>query len=91
VYLARLGEADNVVQDADVLYDALTNAGISVLYDDRDVRAGEKFADAELLGIPFRVVVSDKNAAERTYEVKARTAAETTQLSGDALLDKLSA
>jgi prolyl-tRNA synthetase len=91
VYLARLGDKSEAVQSADAIYNTLTNAGISVLYDDRDVRAGEKFADAELLGIPFRVVVSDKNAAERTYEVKARTAAETTQLSGDALLDKLSA
>lgn len=48
---------------ADALYDDLTKAGVDVLYDDRDIRAGEKFADADLIGIPCRVIVG-KNALE---------------------------
>jgi prolyl-tRNA synthetase len=73
VYLATVGVADAVVKAADELYEALTNAGIEVLYDDRDVRPGEKFADADLMGIPYRVVVSEKTLASGQYEVKQRT------------------
>lgn len=73
VYLAAIGTSDPVVAAADELYEHLTNAGIEVLYDDRDVRPGEKFADADLMGIPYRVVVSEKTLASGQYEVKART------------------
>ena len=74
VYLARLGDNKDVVKQADELYENLTAAGVQVLYDDRDLRPGEKFADADLLGIPYRVVVSDKTVAAGNYELKARTA-----------------
>lgn len=74
VYLARLGTEDEVVRSADNLYEVLTGQGVDVLYDDRDVRPGEKFADADLLGIPFRLVVSAKTLADGRYELKARTA-----------------
>jgi prolyl-tRNA synthetase len=73
VYLARLGDSAETVRAADELYNQLTSKSIAVLYDDRDVRAGEKFADADLMGIPYRVVVSDKTVAAQTYEVKKRT------------------
>jgi prolyl-tRNA synthetase len=43
------------------------------LFDDRDLRAGEKFAEADLIGIPMRIVVSDKTVAEGKYEVKKRS------------------
>ena len=72
VYLARLGSEPKVVKAADELYSSLTAKNIGVLYDDRDVRPGEKFADADLLGIPKRVVVSDKTVAQDQYEVKDR-------------------
>ena len=42
------------------LYDKMTSDGLSVLYDDRDISAGEKFADADLIGLPIRLVVSEK-------------------------------
>ncbi|MCW1908271.1 MAG: proline--tRNA ligase [Candidatus Saccharibacteria bacterium] len=71
--LVRLGEAAEVVKAADELYQELTAAGIEVLYDDRDARAGEKFADADLLGIPYRVVVSEKTMAAGKWEFKKRT------------------
>jgi len=72
VYLARLGEAEAVIKAADELYDQLQAAGVSVLYDDRDVRAGEKFADADLLGMPLRLVISEKSLTNGEVELKKR-------------------
>jgi prolyl-tRNA synthetase len=60
IYLISLGNDDKVIKAAEEVYDRLTHNGVEVLYDDRDVRAGEKFADAELMGIPYRVVLIDK-------------------------------
>ena len=57
---------------ADKLYDELTNAGIEVLYDDRDARPGVKFADAELLGIPHRVVVGERGIDAGKLEYRHR-------------------
>lgn len=73
VYLARLGESEAATKQADELYEQLQQKGISVLYDDRDARAGEKFADADLIGAPHRIVVSDKTAAQNRYEYKSRS------------------
>ncbi len=79
VYLAPLSTEAAVVEKADALYAQLTGAGISVLYDDRDVRAGEKFADSDLYGIPYRLVISSKTIAAGNIEIKGRTE-ETAQL-----------
>ena len=76
VYIARLGDNPEVVKQADGLYNRLTAAGVGVLYDDRELRPGEKFADADLMGIPYRVVISDKTVANNNYEIKARQASE---------------
>ncbi len=58
VHLLALGNTDEKVRTyADALYDDMTEKGIEVLYDDREVRAGEKFAESDLLGIPWRVIV----------------------------------
>jgi prolyl-tRNA synthetase len=73
VYLARLGSSGEIVKSADEIYSRLTNAGIPVIYDDRDVRAGEMFADADLMGIPNRVVVSEKTLSQEGVELKKRT------------------
>ena len=81
VYLARLGEDEAVVKAADELYEAMQKAGVEVLYDDRDVRAGEKFADADLIGLPYRVVVSAKSLENHAQvELKKRTSQEVTLL-----------
>jgi prolyl-tRNA synthetase len=72
VYLAPLGNKSDVSLEADNIYQLLTDAGVAVLYDDRDVRAGEKFTDADLLGIPYRIVVSEKTLASGQLEVKRR-------------------
>ena len=76
VYLAVLGQDEAVIKAADELYEDLNASGISVLYDDRDVRPGEKFADADLLGMPYRIVVSAKTLEQGVIEVKARTGSE---------------
>jgi prolyl-tRNA synthetase len=89
VYLARLGEEENVVKAADELYQVLTQSGVSVLYDDRDERAGEKLADADLLGIPNRVVISQKTTRENLIEYKHRTATDTKLISQEELLETL--
>ena len=76
VYLARIGSTDEEITQADDLYLKLTEAGIEVIYDDRDVRAGEKFADAELMGIPYRIVVSKTTANSGSFELKSRASDE---------------
>ena len=70
VHLVQIGKES--VAAADELYDTLQQTGVSVLYDDRAARPGEKFADAELLGMPTRVTVSDRLLASGSYEVQDR-------------------
>lgn len=86
VYLARLGDKPEVVKAADDLYHQLQETNIEVLYDDRDVRPGEKFADAELIGIPYRVVISEKTVAEGKVELKARTDSDSTLVTTEEIL-----
>lgn len=57
---------------ADEIYETLQNKGIEVVYDDRDIRPGAMFADADLLGVPVRVVVSPRNLAENNVEISTR-------------------
>ena len=57
---------------ADDLYEKMQNAGIEVIYDDRTVSAGVMFADADLLGIPLRVIVSPRNMKQGIVEVTSR-------------------
>lgn len=76
VYLARLGNGDQMVKMAENVYNDLTQVGVEVIYDDRDVRPGGKFADADLMGIPYRLVVSGNTIADNKFEIKARTEAQ---------------
>ncbi len=66
------GDSDKVKKSAKDFYEKLEKMGIETLYDDRDLRAGEKFNDSDLLGIPLRIVVSEKGLAEGVFEVKDR-------------------
>ncbi len=61
---------------AEALYDSLRRAGWEVLYDDRDERPGSKFKDADLIGLPLRIVVSDKTLAQGAAELKVRRTGE---------------
>jgi prolyl-tRNA synthetase len=66
----------DVVRTAEEIYSKLTEAGIEVLLDDRDLRGGIKFKDADLIGIPIRVTVGKKSVAEGNVEVKLRAEAQ---------------
>jgi prolyl-tRNA synthetase len=66
-----------VRSSADALYAKLTDAGIEVLYDDRDLRPGVKFADAELLGIPHQVLIGERGLANGMVEYRKRGAEST--------------
>ncbi|MEX0917280.1 MAG: aminoacyl--tRNA ligase-related protein [Candidatus Paceibacterota bacterium] len=61
----------------DELYEELVNVGVETLYDDRTVNAGEKFADSDLIGIPYRAIVGGKNREEGKIEVVKRSTGET--------------
>lgn len=89
IYLARLGDISQVVSTADDLYNRLTESGVTVIYDDRDIRAGEKFADADLMGIPYRVVISQKTVESGKHELKARVSEKTEMLSADEIVKAL--
>lgn len=86
VHLVQIGD---VTEEAKKLYDELEAKGIEVLWDDRDERAGTKFADADLIGIPHRVVVSEKHIANQRYEYKKRTQKEPEILTEAELFAKL--
>lgn len=86
VHLIGFGDA---IGEADALYAELLQRGIEVLYDDRDARPGEKFADSDLIGIPLRVVVSPKSLEQGGVEVKKRTDKEAKVISRDKLFSLL--
>lgn len=89
VYLVRIG-GEEAVKQADELYETLMTRSIDVLYDDRDERPGAKFADSELMGIPYRVTVSDRLLESNSYEYTPRISGSTEVLTRDQLLAKLS-
>ena len=86
VHLVALNTDDAEITDwADGVYAALKSRGVSVLYDDRAARPGEKFADSDLLGMPYRVVVSKKGKEAGTFEVVDRKTGETRNLTEEEL------
>lgn len=87
VYLVQIGNESKAT--ADTLYDELISKGVEVIYDDRDERPGAKFADSELLGIPYRVTVSDRLLAEQKFEITTRQTGATDLLTHDELLGRL--
>ena len=89
VYLIGIGDEDSI-RCTDDLYKELTAKGIEVLYDDREVRPGQKFADSELIGIPYRVTISDKLMVDNTYELVERKDGQIKILTREQLLAKLS-
>ena len=73
IYLAGLNLEDaDISGKAEMLYESLQDAGFDVLFDDRDAPPGVKFKDADLMGIPVRVVISSRSMANGGVEVKAR-------------------
>ena len=88
IYLVAIGDA--AATAADTLYRQLKDKNIEVIYDDRDERPGQKFADSELMGIPYRVTVSDRTIEAGKYEITTRKTGDSELLTPDELLAKLS-
>jgi prolyl-tRNA synthetase len=90
VHLVGLNADDGAVKDwTDGMYTALKSRGVQVLYDDRDTRPGEKFADSDLLGMPYRVVMSKKGKETGTFEVVTRATGEVRNLTEEELFADL--
>lgn len=88
VHLLPLSE-EKTKKFADDVYETLNSHGIEVLYDDRDLRAGEKFADADLTGIPTHLIIGESGMVLDHLETKERYSGETSHMSLDALIKKL--
>lgn len=84
--LALKSKTESVSLECERLYKKLVDRGVEVLYDDREVRGGEKFADSDLLGLPIRLVVSDKTIEAGKIEVKRRGAEKSDLLSEEEVI-----
>ena len=82
---------ENCGEKSDALYKQLTEIGVEVLYDDRGEKAGSMFSDADLIGIPLRVIVSPKTLADGEVEFKFRGAAESTRYKYEEICDVIKA
>lgn len=90
VAIVNLRQGDEACDKAcEALYDGCRNAGVEVLYDDRSDRAGVKFADMDLIGLPWQLVVGPKGVANGVVELKSRKTGESEELSAEAALAKL--
>ncbi len=89
VHLVSLGDDENVKQAAEKLYNQLSEKCIEVLWDDRDASAGAKLADADLIGIPTRLIVSKKTLADDSVEVKERNEQEAEMVKLSDVLKKI--
>lgn len=78
-HLIVLGKEEESFEMAKNIYDKMSSRGVEVLFDDRhDLTAGAKFADADLLGLPIRMIVSKKTIEKQSVEIKKRNSAEST-------------
>ncbi len=89
IHLLRIGEGDALNKYAEEVYNGLSEKGIEVLYDDRALGAGEKFADADLIGIPWRAVISEKTIEKKEIELKARNEKEPTFCSQEKIISHI--
>lgn len=90
VHLIAAGADDeNVRAKSEELYESLTAAGIEVLFDDRDISAGVKFADSDLLGIPIRIVIGKRSLEAGEVELKERRDEKTRMVKVEDVLSEL--
>lgn len=87
LHLVSIGEKG--AAEADAIYRQLRDKGVEVMYDDRDERAGVKFADADLMGMPYRLTVSDRSVDAGKHELTTRADGATELLTTDEILAKL--
>ena len=88
-HLLVLGDSAEVKKSADELYEKLTGNNFEVLYDDRALPAGQKFAEADLIGLPWRLVISEKTLAQDSVEIKKRTETEANLMKTEGLIKSL--
>lgn len=86
IYLVQIGEKSQEL--AEEIYNEFSKKGIEVLFDDRNLRPGQKFADAELMGIPYRLTISDRLIESGKFEVVTRVNGEVELLSREELFEK---
>jgi len=89
VHLVSLGDSEAVKTASEELYVKLQKQGIEVLYDDRDESAGAKLKDSDLIGIPVRLLISEKTLAAGSVEFKARNLAEAEMLKIDSAIARI--
>ncbi|MFA6397523.1 MAG: aminoacyl--tRNA ligase-related protein [Candidatus Paceibacterota bacterium] len=90
IHLLSLGEDEKIKEEAEKIYANLQEKNIEVLYDDRkELSAGEKFADADLIGIPYRIIISKKSLESGGVEIKKRNEEKSKIVSVDELLNFL--
>jgi prolyl-tRNA synthetase len=89
VQLVTIGNDDEVNTIAQKLYENMNNNGIEVLYDDRDAGPGLKLNDADLIGLPLRIVVSKRTIGENSVEWKERASEEAKNVKIDDVIDQI--
>ena len=90
VHVIPLSSDEEVMSVANEIYNKLSGLNIDVLIDDRDERAGVKFADADLIGIPYRIVIGKKGLKDGTVEFRSRVGNEIGRFSQEDVLDRVS-
>ena len=91
LHLLSLGPSERIADTARRLYDGLGSAGVDVLWDDRDERAGVKFNDADLIGTPYQLLIGEKGLTQGTLEFKERKSGVVTKMAPDQVVDHLKA
>ncbi|MDO8526417.1 MAG: proline--tRNA ligase [Deltaproteobacteria bacterium] len=86
VQLISMNQDAAILETAEKIYNDLQSKGVEVLYDDRDERAGVKFTDAELIGIPYFIVIGSKGLKDGVVELKNRKTAEVTKVPLDQIV-----
>ncbi|MCK4957833.1 MAG: proline--tRNA ligase, partial [Planctomycetes bacterium] len=89
VIITLAGNSDEIVDAGEKVYTELKGRGVDVLLDDRDMRPGVKFKDADILGIPVRVTIGKRSIAEGNVEVKLRAESESENVNVDAAAEKV--
>jgi prolyl-tRNA synthetase len=80
-------QSERVMITAELIYGSLLKAGVAVLIEDRSERAGVKFNDADLIGIPYQVIIGEKNLRDGFVELKERSSGERKQISAEKIID----
>ena len=86
IYLVQIGE--DAKELAEEVYNKLTNQGIEVIYDDRNTGAGQKFADSDLMGIPYRLTISGRAIKQGRFELVTRKNGEIEELTIEDIYNK---